>query len=78
MTIGGGRILLSFPRRADGTHDLLYRIQTSPDLLDWTDYRAQLIESAPSADPDVSMTTFDLGDTAPTRRFARLLIEFPP
>jgi arylsulfatase A-like enzyme len=45
----GDHAQVSFPRRVVGTHELLYDVQVSPDLLDWSTLTATEISAGPLA-----------------------------
>jgi hypothetical protein len=49
--IVGNHIQVRFPRRLAGTSELVYRVQVSPDLRDWTSLTASQVGAAPLATP---------------------------
>ena len=49
--IVGNHLQVRFPRRVAGTSELVYRVQVSPDLRDWTSLTASEVGTAPLASP---------------------------
>jgi len=78
LSLVSGRMHLSFPRRIAGTHDLIYTIQTSDNLVTWDPATTSLFDSDTGPSPDFETVILDVGDATETREFVRLQVELAP
>jgi len=78
--IVGNHLQISFPRRIAGTSDLVYTVQASADLKNWTTLTASEISTLPLSNPpgfEQAIYQADLSVTEQSPLFLRLQINLP-
>jgi len=79
-SIVGNHLQVTFPRRVAGTSELIYTVQASPDLVDWTTLTASQVGTLPLISPagfEQAIYQADLSVTQQSPLYLRLQVRLP-
>jgi hypothetical protein len=79
-SIVGNHLQVTFPRRVAGTSELIYTVQASPDLVDWTTLTASQVGTLPLSSPagfEQAIYQADLSVTQQSPLYLRLQVRLP-
>ncbi|MGC4014367.1 MAG: sulfatase-like hydrolase/transferase [Luteolibacter sp.] len=72
----GGNLQISYPRRRAGSHSLVYKVQASGDLVDWSTLTTTEVSSVPNGDFD-NVTVQAVPPAGAGRLFMRVRVSGP-